>query len=220
MNSTATSRPQLRERLLCAGPEVLSDAQLLALLLGSGTPRASVDELAHRLLSLAGSAAGLHHIRGLAPEVTGVGPAKIARLFAGLELGRRSLASGVPLEIHCEQDVARWARGRLIELEHEEVWLLSLDARNRLRATTRVAQGGSHGCALTPQDVLRPAVRNGAAAIILVHNHPSGDPTPSRDDLAMTERVAKAGELLGIPVLDHIVVARDGARSIGRVLGW
>jgi DNA repair protein RadC len=108
----------------------------------------------------------------------------------------------------------------LIELEHEEVWLLSLDARNRLRATTRVAQGGSHGCALTPQDVLRPAVRNGAAAIILVHNHPSGDPTPSRDDLAMTERVAKAGELLGIPVLDHIVVARDGARSIGRVLGW
>lgn len=218
MNTTIMPRPKLREHLLIAGPERLSDAQLLALLLGTGTRRASVQEVAERVLGLAGSAAGLHHVRSLALEVAGIGPAKIARLFAGLELGRRSLAQTITLGIHSEHDVESWARGRLVELEHEEVWLLSLDARNGLKATSRVAQGGSHGCALTPQDVLRPAVRNGAAAIILVHNHPSGDPTPSREDLEMTERVAKAGELLGIPLLDHIVVARDGARSIARLL--
>ncbi len=109
----------------------------------------------------------------------------------------------------------RWARPRLAALEHEEVWLLSLDGKYGLKSARRIAQGGLHGCALLTRDVLSPALRDGASAIVLVHNHPSGDPTPSPEDIAMTRAVRAAGELVGIPLLDHVVVARSGARSIG-----
>jgi DNA repair protein RadC len=115
--------------------------------------------------------------------------------------------------------VERWARPRLVALDHEEVWLLGLDGRNGLRSSRRIAQGGAHGCALTPRDVLAPALREGASAIVLVHNHPSGDPTPSPEDLAMTEAVARACQVVGIPLLDHVVVARSGAASIGDAIG-
>jgi DNA repair protein RadC len=102
----------------------------------------------------------------------------------------------------------------LAPLDHEQVWLLVLDGRNRLKSVQRVAQGGLHGCALTPGDVLRPAVRDAGSAIVLVHNHPSGDPEPSPEDLVMTRRVATAGELLGVPLLDHVIVARNGESSL------
>jgi DNA repair protein RadC len=94
------------------------------------------------------------------------------------------------------------------------VWLLCLDGRSGLKASARIAQGGLHGCALTARDVLTPAVKNSAAAILLVHNHPSGDPQPSPDDIEMTRHVAKCSELIGIPLLDHVVVARTGACSV------
>jgi DNA repair protein RadC len=99
-------------------------------------------------------------------------------------------------------------------MEHEEVWLLGLDARNGLRLVKRVAQGGAHGCAVMPRDILRPALREGASAIILVHNHPSGDPTPSPDDVLMTRALATACDAVGIALLDHVIVARDGASSL------
>lgn len=110
--------------------------------------------------------------------------------------------------------VARWARPRLAHLEHEELWVLLLDGRNRLRHAVRAAQGGQHACSLTPADVLRPAVRGAASALVLVHNHPSGDPTPSREDVAMTRAVAAACEVVAIPLMDHVIVARDGASSL------
>jgi DNA repair protein RadC len=120
-----------------------------------------------------------------------------------------------PTRVRSVQDVLDWARPSLVELDHEELWLLCLNAKNALRCAERVAQGGLHGCSVTPRDVLRPAVRNAAAAVVVVHNHPSGDPTPSPEDYAMTQALAHACDVVGIPLLDHVVVARAGACSVG-----
>lgn len=145
----------------------------------------------------------------------GVGQVTLARLVAARELCRRGAAlANTPRRIVSEDDVMRWAAPRLLPLSHEELWILSLDARNGLRAADRVAQGGIAGCAVTPADALRPAVRNAAAAVVVVHNHPSGDPTPSHQDLLMTRQLAQACEVLGVALLDHVVVAKTGCASI------
>ena len=210
--------PEIRERALQSGVAELGDAELVSLLLGTGSTGHSVERVALALLEAAG---GVEGIARLGPHAfashAGVGPVKAARLAAAIELGRRSLIRALgerrPI-IDCFDAVADWARPRLATLEHEEVWLLCLDGRSGLKASLRIAQGGLHGCALTARDVLSPAVKNGAAAILLVHNHPSGDPQPSPDDVQMTKHVAKCAELIGIPLLDHVVVARGGARSV------
>jgi DNA repair protein RadC len=137
------------------------------------------------------------------------------RVAAALELGRRAaFTPRVCKRIECSSDVEEWALPRLSQLLHEEVWVLCLDARNGLKRADRVGQGGVHGCGLQASDILRPAVRCGASALVLVHNHPSGDPTPSQADIEMTAQMAQAAELLGIPLLDHVVIARGGARSV------
>lgn len=210
--------PDSRERALREGVEALSDNDLLAIVLGTGTAGQSVGLLAATLLEaeegLAGLARSTPH--GLVAR-RGVGPVKATRLAAAFELGRRlqiaqqgSLA--VPLRSHDE--VVAWARPRLSALQHEEVWLLVLDGRNALKSSRRIAQGGLHACALTTRDVLAPALRDGGSAIVLVHNHPSGDPSPSAEDVAMTRAIATACDLIGIPLVDHVVVARDGACSV------
>jgi len=208
----------IRERALESGVHDLGDAELITLLLGTGSPGHPVERVALSLLEAAG---GIEGIARLGPHSfagqPGVGPVKAARLAAAMELGRRvlirSLAERRPV-IDCFEAAADWARPRLAALDHEEVWLLCLDGRSGLKSSARIAQGGLHGCALTARDVLAPAVKNGAAAILLVHNHPSGDPEPSPDDVEMTKHVAKCSELIGIPLLDHVVVARQGARSV------
>jgi DNA repair protein RadC len=196
-------------------PELLhdpSDLDLLRTVLGGHAP---VD-LALGVLGCVGS---LGHLESCAPErllaIRGLGVARLERLRAAIELGRRCLMERRDtwlLESH--HDVYEWALPRLVHLEHEELWLLSLDGKNSLKSAERVAQGGLLGCAVTPRDVLRPAVRNAAVAVVVVHNHPSGDPSPSEEDLRMTEHLARACEILGIPLLDHVVVARGGSRSI------
>jgi DNA repair protein RadC len=196
----------------------LGDVELIALLLGTGSSEQSVERLAQSLLERSG---GIEGIARLGPhafaEEHGVGPVKATRLAAALELGQRVLIRALAERrqvLDCFEAVADWARPRLAALDHEEVWLLCLDGRSGLKSSSRIAQGGLHGCALTARDVLTPAVKNGAAAILLVHNHPSGDPQPSPDDIEMTRHVARCSELIGIPLLDHVVVARNGARSI------
>jgi DNA repair protein RadC len=188
------------------------------LLLGTGSSGRSAELVALSLLEAAGGVEGIarHGPHAFAAQL-GVGPVKATRLAAAVELGRRSLIRSLserrPL-VDCFDAVVAWARPRLAALDHEEVWLLCLDGRSGLKACLRIAQGGLHGCALTARDVLAPAVKNAAAAILLVHNHPSGDPQPSPDDIEMTKHVSKCAELIGIPLLDHIVVARSGARSV------
>jgi DNA repair protein RadC len=211
-------KPNLRERALLHGLGVLSDVDLLALLLSTGAEGESATSVAARLLDSAGGLAGLSRVGGVAMSARrGIGPAKATRVLAALELGRRALAALLDEErdaVMSFDAVVAWARPRLAALEHEEVWLLTLDGRNGLLGATRIAQGGLHGCALTPRDVLRPAMREGGSAIVLIHNHPSGDPTPSREDVQMTAALAVACDVVGIELLDHVVVARGGASSL------
>ncbi|MDQ2647745.1 MAG: JAB domain-containing protein, partial [Myxococcota bacterium] len=140
-----------------------------------------------------------------------------ARLAAAFELGRRVQIGRLrtnSFSVKDHTEVVAWAHPRLSGLDHEEVWLLSLDSRNTVKSARRIARGGAHGCALTTRDVLAPALRDHASAIILIHNHPSGDPRPSPEDLAMTRAIRAACDIVGMPLLDHVVVARGGSSSL------
>jgi len=207
--------PNRRERVLLGLANELTDGELLALLIGTGSSGESASQVANSLLELGG---GLQGLARLGPNVLakrrGVGPAKAARLVAAFEIGRRGLRAPARLALRSWHDVVTWAHPRLALLEHEEVWLLSLDGRNRLKSERCIARGGLHGCALLPHDILRPALRDGASAIILVHNHPSGDPTPSRADIQMTQAIIDVAKPLGISVHDHIIVGKEGHASI------
>jgi DNA repair protein RadC len=208
----------LRERALSGELAELADLDLLALVLGTGSAGKGVAALARDVLDAVGGLEGLSRAapHGLAGR-RGLGPAKATRLVAAVELGRRAtlgaLAHRSPV-LATFGEVVGWARPRLAGLDHEEVWLLSVDGRNGLKSARRVAQGGLHGCALTTRDVLGPALRDAASAILLVHNHPSGDPRPSAEDVAMTRALTTACEVVGLPLLDHVIVARGGATSL------
>jgi DNA repair protein RadC len=208
----------LRERALFGDVGRLSDIELVALVLGTGSAGENVTVLARALLDGTGGLEGLARAapHGLAAR-RGLGPAKATRLAAAVELGRRATRSGLAHRtpvLASFDEVVGWARPRLAGLDHEEVWLLSLDGRNGLKSARRVAQGGLHGCALTTRDVLGPALRDAASAILLVHNHPSGDPRASSEDVCMTRALSAACEVVGLPLLDHVIVARGGATSL------
>jgi len=209
--------PDLRERALLFELARLSDAELLALVLGTGTRGQPVAALAATLLETCGGLEGVvrggpHGLLGCA----GLGPAKAARVTAALELGRRAALGALALRAPFTsfEDVVEWARPRFAGLDHEEVWLFSLDGQNGLKAARRIAQGGQHGCALSTRDVLGVALRDAASAILLVHNHPSGDPRPSAEDLGMTRALSSACKVVGLNLLDHVIVARGGASSL------
>ena len=207
----------LREHALAFGVQSLADVDLLTLLLGTGSAGESVALSAAALLERSGGLEGMARLGPHALARRGIGPAKATRVAAAVELGRRALLCSLAEErkvFDCFECVVHWAKPRLAALEHEEVWLLSLDGKYGLKSARRIAQGGLHGCALLTRDVLSPALRDGASAMVLVHNHPSGDPTPSAEDIAMTRAVRAAGDLVGVPLLDHVVVARTGARSL------
>src|SRR5690606_29491903 len=209
---------ELRERAQWSGVEELGDSELLALVLGQGGDGLSATQLAIALLEGTGGLESLGKLppAGLAAR-PGLGPAQAARVAAVFELGRRTARreterrSGLSL---CADAVARWAARRLTRLDHEEVWVLCLDGRSVLSCALQVGRGGMHGCALLARDFLIPVVRHAASAFVVVHNHPSGDPTPSREDLEMTIALASAAALVAVPLLDHVVVGRDGHRSM------
>jgi DNA repair protein RadC len=211
-------RPSLRERASRSGVETLSDAELVALLLATGTAGQSVSAVAAALLEEVG---GLERVARASTarlsQQRGIGPVKASRLLAAVEIGRRvtlrSLSDDREL-VGSFEAVTAWARPRLAALDHEEVWLLCLDGKNGLRSARRIARGGLHGCALRPADILRPALEDAASGIVLVHNHPSGDPTPSVADVELTRTLAEACQLVGLYLLDHVIVARSGAESL------
>ena len=211
-----------RERLDAVGSEALSDAELVALLLRTGGRGADAHAVAARLLERPGGLLGLARAsrRELA-AVPGVGPAKQATLRAAFELGRRlaagRLAPGASLR--GPADVFRHFHPTLRDAPHERFLVLLLDGRHRLLRHELVSQGTLTASLVHPREVFRPALRESAAALLLVHNHPSGDPTPSAEDREVTARLVRAGELLGIPVLDHVVVAERGWTSL-RESGW
>jgi DNA repair protein RadC len=209
-------RPDLRERARAFGVDSFRDDELFALLLERGVEGEGVEARARRLLERAGGVRGLasRGVGGLAADL-GLGLAGASRIAAALELGARVARwerPGTPTT--CAADVARWARARLLGLPHEELWALLLDARNVVVAERLVARGGVHALALTAADALRPAVREGASAFVLVHNHPAGDPCPSPEDLSFSLRTSAAAVAVGVSFVDHVIVGRHGHVSL------
>jgi DNA repair protein RadC len=201
-----------RERATEVGIPALSDEELVALLLGTGTAGHSVTSVATSLLSEVGGLASLTKLGAPAiADHAGVGPVKALRLAAALEAGARAAREQVRArtKLATSREVAREMAPRLAALDHEEMWVLSLDGQNGLRSARCVAKGGLHGCAVRARDILRVALRDAASGMVLVHNHPSGDPTPSHEDVAMTRTVAAAGEVVGVELLDHVVIAGE-----------
>jgi len=205
-----------RERLRAQGPEALDDVELLALLLRTGTRGRPARALARELLG----ADGLHGLaRRLPAELEchpGIGPAKAASLLAALELARRlaerRLENGAP--IRGPEDVFLHFHARLRDMPHEQFHLLLLDGRHRVLREIMASRGTLTASLVHPREVFRPALREGAAALVVVHNHPSGDPGPSHEDREVTRRLVQAGALLGVPLLDHVVVAERGWVSL------
>jgi DNA repair protein RadC len=199
-----------REKLARVGAAALGDNELVALVLGHGTARASALALANLVLVRAGGARGLART-GLAQvlSVPGLGAAQGARLLAAIELGRRAIVySGEERpRFDAPADLARFLVPQFGGRPVEHFGALLLDGRNRLLRTAIVSIGTLDATVVQPRDVLREALMEVAAAIVLFHNHPSGDPTPSRDDLLVTRRMVDAGVVMGIDVLDHLVLA-------------
>ena len=189
-------------------------------MLGTGHAGAPVGVLAARLVDESGGLGGLSRAGlGALAARPGIGLAKGARIAAAIELGRRiAIDRARPTDAEgrlptCAA-VDGWARPRLANLDHEELWTLVLDGRHGLRAARRVAMGGLHGLHVAARDPLRIALREGGSAFILVHNHPGGDPAPSEEDLRFTATVARAADQVGTPLLDHVIVARGGYVSL------
>ncbi|MCA9601363.1 MAG: DNA repair protein RadC [Myxococcales bacterium] len=198
------------------GAASLSDAELVAALLGTGSRGRGVLELAAHLLGQHGGLVGL--VRASPSEVAstlGIGTTKAARLAAAAELGFRAFREPPSrgMAIRSSIDIDRAFRSRLAALDHEEVLVLGVDAKNRLSGVHTVGVGGVAECAVLPADVFRPLLRHGASGLVLLHNHPSGDPSPSPEDARFTERVAQASALVGLRFLDHVVIAAEGYYS-------
>lgn len=215
-------RERPRERLLRDGAESLSDAQLLAIVLRVGRPEASAVQVAMDLLSRTDGLQGIARIGVEALcRVSGIGPAKAAQLKAAVEIGKRALAqplsTGHP--IRSSGDVFQAYASRLRDLRHETFRLLLLDAKHALIRETTISEGTLTASLVHPREVFSIAVRESAAAVICVHNHPSGDPTPSPEDRVLTRRLQEVGEVLGIPVLDHVVIG-DGRYVSFADRGW
>ena len=214
-----------RERLLCKGREALNDVELLALVLGAGGPGDGVLEIAARVLF---EHAGLLGLAMCSPEelsrTRGIGIAKAASLVGALELGRRIATQRLErgASIRSPEDVFQHFHSSLRLATQERFVALLLDGRHRVCGETVVSQGTLTASLVHPREVFRPALRAGAAALILVHNHPSGDPTPSHEDRDITERLVRAGLLLGVSVLDHVIVADRGYCSLREegLLDW
>lgn len=211
-----------RERLLREGPAALSDAQLLAILLRVGRPDSSAVQVAIELLRHLNGLQGLSN-RSLDElcAVSGIGPAKAAQLKAAVELGKRVLATPLStgMRIGSSRDLFHHYYPVLRDLRHEIFKVLLLDAKHAVIQDATVSEGSLTLSVVHPREVFNLAVRESAAAVILLHNHPSGDPEPSVEDRELTARLVAAGTVLGIRVLDHIIMG-DGRYVSFADRGW
>lgn len=217
------ARDRPREKLARLGPSALGDHELLALVIGSGTSGTSALGLAELLLQASG---GLHGLPVCAAEelrrVPGVGLARAAQVLASVELGRRTLLREPPDRpmLRTPGDVAIYLLPEFGAKPVEQFGVVLLDAKHRLLKTVVLTVGTLDRSFVHPREVFREATSSRAAGIVLFHNHPSGDPEPSADDLALTRRMVAAGELMGIDVLDHLVLTATryaSIRELGRV---
>ena len=202
-----------RERLRALGAAALATPELLAIILGTGTRHGDALFIAQTLLASTGGS-----LRRLATRPAtewqrhnGVGPAKAARLLAAIELAIRLAQEERPpvVRIREPEDVVRIFAPRLRDLTVEEFHLLALDTQSQVLREVLVTRGILNSSLVHPREVFRPAIAEAAAGIIVVHNHPSGDPTPSAEDRTVTRQLVAAGQLLDLPVYDHVILAGD-----------
>lgn len=213
----ADERP--REKLLQRGAEALSDAELLGLILRTGDAgsRTSAVDHARQLLERFGS---LRTLAGAAVAelcaVRGIGPAKAAELLAVFEIARRFAGTALrPGDRYSTPaEVYEHFHERLRDHKRELFLALLLDSKNRLLREVRISEGSLTASIVHPREVFAPVVREAAAAVLFVHNHPSGDPQPSREDLEITRRLKEAGDLMGVRVLDHVIIGSEGYVSL------
>lgn len=207
-----------REKALALGVDALTTPELIALLLGSGTPGESVINLSQRILAESGNSLqelSRRTIKNLVRSFKGVGDAKAVTLLAAIELGKRYAQEG-PVEkpvIDMPSKAYNLMRDKLMGLDHEEFWAIYLNNAKRVIARAKISQGGTTATVVDTKIVLRHAIDHLAAAIILVHNHPSGTLRSSRQDDAITDRIKKAAAMIDVQVVDHIIFTKDAYYS-------
>ena len=215
-----------RERLLGLGAPSLSDAELLAVLLGTGSTGETAVDLARRLLHLGADGASpqdrgaaWRYLAGASPDelsqVPGVGPAKAARIKAAVELGRRLAGSTAnrPV-ITSPAEVAKLLMESMRHLDREHFKIVVLNTKNQVLATELISVGSLSSSIVHPREIFKGPLRRSAAAVVLCHNHPSGDPAPSPEDVEVTRRLIEAGRILGIEVLDHVIIGDNRYASL------
>jgi DNA repair protein RadC len=206
-----------RERLAEVGPQALSNAELLAILLRVGVSGENAVQVGQRLLLKFGGLIGLH--RASFQEVCrqrGVGVAKASQIKAAIELGRRMI-SETPDEkpaIHSPGDAAALIQYEMAALMQEQLWVLLLDTRNRIMSIEKIYSGSLNSSMVRVGELFKAAIQQSSASIIVAHNHPSGDPSPSPEDIALTKAIVQAGKLLDIEVLDHLIIGQGRFLSL------
>ena len=207
-----------REKLLFQGKESLSSAELLSILLHTGTKEKTAIQLAQEILSLDES--GLLFLQNCTPEelqkIKGMGEAKVCQLLAAVELGKRveTHPRKIKKEITNPDDIVQLFMGRMRYYKKEHFMVLLINAKGKILEECEVSIGDLCSTLIHPREVFSQAVKRSAAAVVLIHNHPSGDPSPSREDLETTRRLTEAAQILGINVLDHIIIGDGTYKSL------
>jgi len=206
-----------REKLLKYGSENLTGCELLAILLRTGinnkSSSSSAMDLARSIFLKYESLNELFNVSAVElAEIKGIGVAKASQILAALELGRRAVSekNGKKVSFRCSEEVANYYIPLLKDLKKEQFRVLLLDVKNKLIKEVLISQGSLNSSIVHPREVIKPAIKDSAASVIFIHNHPSGDPEPSIDDIEITDRLCKSFAILGINVLDHIIVAESG----------
>lgn len=203
-----------REKLLAKGRHVLTDAELIAILIGSGTKKESAVELSKKILSAFGN--NLNELAKLSVQdltkFKGIGEAKAISIVAALELGRRRKEAGIQKKekIISSKDIFEILNSTFLDLPHEEFHLLLLNRTNAVIRKEFVSRGGISGTVVDPKIIFKIALEHKASSIILCHNHPSGNLKPSHEDIALTKKIKEAGSFLEIPILDHVIFSDKG----------
>ena len=206
-----------REKLLLKGKGALSDAELIAILIGSGTRELSAVDLSKIILQKASN--NLNELAKISlkdlMKIKGIGEAKAISIAAALELGRRRKDSDVVRrpKITSSKDAYEQIRSYLMDLPHEEFWVLLLTRSNEVIRPVQISQGGISGTVADPKIIFKSALEHLASSMILVHNHPSGNLKPSEADKELTRRLVTSGKLLDIPILDHLIISELGYLS-------
>ncbi len=206
-----------RERLILVGPESLSNSELLAILLRTGTHKETAIDLAHKVLKQVG---GLQNFAKTSVEqlneIKGIGLAKGAQLKAAIELGKRIATSSEDnkVTIRSPQDVSFLVMEEMRHLDREHFRVVYLNTKNHVLGIETISVGSLNASIVHPRELFKKAILKSSAALILLHNHPSGDPKPSKEDIEVTKRMIEAGKILGIEILDHVIIGDNKYTSL------